>query len=53
MRGDPQAILNLFKVKPALVAGYNVMSLIVPLHSQRGQHYLTHLDANKFQVRTN
>jgi hypothetical protein len=49
-RRDPQAILNVFKIKPALLAGYNVMSLIVLLHSQRGQYRLTDLDANTVQV---
>jgi hypothetical protein len=33
-RGDLQAISNVFKIKPTLVAGYNVMRLVVLLHLQ-------------------
>jgi hypothetical protein len=49
-KGDPQAIPNVFKIKPSFVARYNVISLIVLLHSQRSQPRLTHLDAIKVQV---
>jgi hypothetical protein len=49
-RGDPQAIPNVFEIKPALVAGSNILPFIVLLQSQRSQHRRTHLDANKFQV---
>jgi hypothetical protein len=48
--GDSQAIPNVFKIKPVLVAGYNVLPLIMLLHSQRSQHRLTHLGMNKLQV---
>jgi hypothetical protein len=43
-------IPKVFKIKPALVASYNVMTLIVLLHSQRSQHRMTHLDASKLQI---
>jgi hypothetical protein len=51
-RGDPQAIPNVFKIKPALVAGHNITLLIVLLHSQCRQHRLTHLDANECKAKS-